>query len=361
VAANSSWNIQNFRLGLVRALIRGGHDVITVTPDPDGVKVDEIELEHRICRIDRTGTNPIHDLASIWRLASIIRQERPDIFLSFTIKPNIYGASICRLLKVPSVPNVSGLGTAFLRHSAFRRAVLHMYRFAFAGTKAIFFQNPDDRDLFLRERVVRADQGRVLPGSGIDLVQFAKAEFPADLRFLMIARLLGPKGVREYVEAARKVKARFPSATFSLLGDLDHGNRTAISEEELRGWVEEGAVEYLGTARDVRPFIRSSSAVVLPSYREGLPHTLLEGAAMGRPLIGTDVPGCRELVRDGLTGFLCEARNADSLAAAMERLAASSHDERMGMGAAARSMAEREYDEAFVHAAYIEVIDELVR
>lgn len=306
--------------------------------------------------MNRSGTNPFSELAYIWRLGRIIVQERPDIVLGFTIKPNIYGSSLCRLLKVPAVPNVTGLGTAFLGRSAFRRAIIFLYRAAFARARAVFFQNPDDEALFLRERIVRPGQSRVLPGSGIDLSHFRATDLPAQPRFLMIARLLGDKGVREYVGAARKLKEKLPSARFALLGEIDRENRTAVPERELEAWIREGVVDYLGSAPDVRPFISQSAAIVLPSYREGLPRTLLEGAAMGRPLIGTDVPGCRELVREAVTGFLCEARNTDSLAAAMERLACLSHEERARLGAQARALAESDFDEALVSRAYLELI-----
>jgi glycosyltransferase involved in cell wall biosynthesis len=306
--------------------------------------------------MDRSGMNPLRELAFIRRFRRIIVEERPDMLFGFTIKPNIYGCSLCRLLGVPAVPNVTGLGTAFLGGRAFRRTVVAMYRFAFGRAKAVFFQNPDDEALFLRERIVRSCQTRVLPGSGIDLAQFQPTELPAEPRFLMIARLLGDKGVREYAEAAGRVRARFPEAHFALVGELDRQNRTAIERRELDQWIADGDLDYLGAAPDVRPFIAASTAVVLPSYREGLPRTLLEGAAMARPLIGADVPGCRELVRDGVTGFLCRPRDVRSLAAALERLLDTPHELRVLMGQQARAMAEQEFDEKLVLAAYLELL-----
>jgi glycosyltransferase involved in cell wall biosynthesis len=356
VAANSSWNLRHFRGGLIRALVAAGHDITTVSPDPTGVRFGDLRVPHRTWRMDRSGTNPLRQLALLRSLGRIIREEGPDLLLGFTIKPNIYGCTACRLAGIPAVPNVTGLGTAFLRGPVFRRAVVAMYRFAFARARLVFFQNPDDRALFLREEIVRPGQSRVLPGSGIDLDHFGPSELPQEPRFLMVARLLGDKGVREYAGAARKLKDRFPSATFALLGEVDHGNRSAIESQELGSWIREGILEYLGPADDVRPHIRQASAIVLPSYREGLPRTLLEGAAMARPLIGTDVPGCREVVRDGVTGFLCEARSVDSLAAAMERLARMSPEARAQLGAEARAMAEREFDEKRVTDAYLEII-----
>lgn len=356
VAANSSWNLQNFRTGLIRELLRDGHAVTTISPDSAGVEIDGAALPHRTWAMDRSGTSPFRELGSIRALARALREERPDIFFSFTIKPNIYGCFICRILDIPAAPNVSGLGTAFLGRGSMRRAVLLMYRVAFARTKKVFFQNPDDRELFLRERVVRTGQAVLLPGSGIDLSHFTPSALPGPLRFLMVARLLGDKGVREYVAAAAMVRERFPHASFGLLGELDRHNRSAVHERELQSWVASGAVEYLGVTSDVRPFIRDATAVVLPSYREGLPRTLLEAAAMARPLIGTDVPGCREVVRDGVTGFLCRARDPSSLAAAMRRLAETPEAQRAAMGAAARRMAQREFDEKVVFRSYLDAL-----
>ena len=356
VAANTIWNIANFRSGLIRSFIRAGHEVVTAAPDNFGIRVDGLPIPHRTFRMERSGTNPVKDLACLGDLARILREERPDIFFSFTIKPNIYGSIASAMLRVPAVPNVSGLGTTFLGSPMFRRAVSSMYRLAFSRAKAVFFQNPDDLDLFLSLKIVKPSQAAVLPGSGIDLSSFAPVPLPAELRFLMIARLLGDKGVREFIQAARKLRVALPTATFSLLGELDRGNPTAVGEDELEEWIAEGAVQYLGSAADVRLSIANSAALVLPSYREGLPRTLLEGAAMGRPLIATDVPGCRQVVRDGITGFLCKARSADSLAEAMLRFALAPYEERVSMGKKARSMVEEEYDEAFVVRAYLDAV-----
>lgn len=359
VAANSSWNLRNFRAGLIRSLVEAGHEIITVSPDEEGLSIGGRSIAHRQWAMDRSSTRPFNNMKSLAAMLLLIRREHPDVFLGFTIKPNIYGCIACRMLKVRAIPNVSGLGTAFLGKSAFRRAVLQLYRFAFSGAQTTFFQNADDERLFLEEGVVRPAQSKVLPGSGVNLRDFEPSALPGSPRFLMVARLLRDKGVREYVEAARQVKGRVPDATFSLLGELDHENRSSISSGELEAWTSEGVIEYLGSSSDVRPFIRNSAAVVLPSYREGLPRTLLEGAAMGRPLIGTDVPGCRQVVREGVTGFLCQPRSAQSLAAAMERLATSSYAARMRMGAEARAMVEREFDEKLVIRAYFHALFEV--
>jgi glycosyltransferase involved in cell wall biosynthesis len=359
VAANSSWNIENFRKAIISALVRDGHEVITISADPHGIVVDGAPIAHRRCFMDRSSTNPVKDLGYLYRLIRVLSRDRPDVFLGFTIKPNIYGSTACRLLAIPAIPNVSGLGTAFLANAMLRRVVSGMYRFAFQRAPKIFFQNPDDQQLFLENRLVRQGQGEVLPGSGVNLHRFEPSELPTSLNFLLIARLIGDKGIREFVAAARKLRSKFPNARFSLLGELDYDNRTAIPRDELESWVGEGVVEYLGHTSDVRPFIRESSVVVLPSYREGVPRALLEAAAMGRPLIGTDVPGCKEVVRDGKTGFLCEVRNVDSLAAAMERFANTTYQQRRTMGVNARTMAEEEFDEGLVVDAYLREIRRL--
>ena len=282
--------------------------------------------------------------------------------LSFTIKNNLYGATAARSLGIPFLPNVTGLGTAFLSVGLLRRAAETLYRLAFARLPVIFFQNEDDRDLFVSQRLVRSDQAMLLPGSGIDLDRFAAAAYPReddDIRFLMISRLLRDKGVVEYVEAARAVRGAFPNARFQLLGAAGYDNRTAIDAATAARWHEEGAIEYLGTSDDVRPLIAAAHCVVLPSYREGAPRTLIEAAAMARPLIATDVPGCRAVIDNGISGYLCKVRDSGDLAAAMRRFLAHPHGERAAMGMAGRGKMERDYAVGIVIDRYRQAIRKL--
>jgi glycosyltransferase involved in cell wall biosynthesis len=306
------------------------------------------------------GLNPVEDLKLQRRFGRIFREERPDVVLSYTIKNNIFGARASKMSGVPFLPNVTGLGTAFLSGKLLQTVTEQLYRRSFAALPVVFFQNADDRDLFLDRRLVRADQARLLPGSGIDLHRFAPAPMPAPEEppvFLMIARLLRDKGVMEFVEAARRVKSRHPQARFQLLGAVGSENRTAIDRATVDAWVAEGVVEYLGTTSDVRPAIAAASCVVLPSYREGAPRTLIEAAAMARPLIATDVPGCRAVVDRDVSGFLCQVRSSDSLATAMERYLALSPDAQQAMGAAGRAKMEREFDQSLVVDAYRAALD----
>lgn len=361
MTVNAAWNIWNFRRPLVEALMGDGHQITVLAPRDDAVP----DLERLGCRVrplemSVKGLNPLEDLKLQRRFSRIFREERPDAVLSYTIKNNIFGARAAKSGDVPFVPNVTGLGTAFLSGKLLQTVTEQLYRRSFAALPVVFFQNEDDRDLFLDRRLVRADQARLLPGSGIDLQRFTPAPMPAPEDppvFLMIARLLRDKGVLEFVEAARVLKASHPRARFQLLGAVGSENRSAINSPTVDAWVAEGVVEYLGTTADVRPAITAASCVVLPSYREGAPRTLIEAAAMARPLIATDVPGCRAVVDRDVSGFLCDVRSAESLAAAMQRFLGLSCEVQQAMGAAGRTKMVREFDQALVVDAYRAALD----
>ncbi len=361
LGANQAWNLVNFRAGLIEGLIERGFRVMAVAPP-------EAEIEARLAElgcsftpvaIDAMGLSPLRDLRSLAALTCIMRKHRPAAWLSWTIKPNTYGAIAARLCRIPALPNVSGLGTAFIAGGALGWLVRHLYRFAFARAASVFFQNGDDRALFLHEGMARDSQARLLPGSGIDAAAWAPLsdQRPKPRQFLMVARVVADKGVREYVAAARLLRAQWPDATFSLLGPLDVDNRTAISRGEVESWVAEGVITYLPATSDVRPMIAAADFVVLPSYREGLSRILLEASAMGRPIVTTDVPGCCDVVRDGESGFLCRPRDAASLAEAMARAAAVSDADWQRMAAAARARVIAEFSQDRVTALYLKALD----
>jgi glycosyltransferase involved in cell wall biosynthesis len=361
MTVNAAWNIWNFRRPLVEALSKDGHRITVLAPPDDAVP----ELERLGCRVrplemSVKGLNPLEDLKLQRRFYRQFRDERPDAVLSYTIKNNIFGARAAKPADVPFIPNVTGLGTAFLSGKLLQTVTEQLYRRSFAALQVVFFQNEDDRDLFLDRRLVKEQQAQLLPGSGIDLERFSSVAMPAPEEppaFLMIARLLRDKGVVEFVDAARRVKARHPQARFQLLGAVGSENRSAIGRETLDAWVAEGVVEYLGTTNDVRPAIAAANCVVLPSYREGAPRTLIEAAAMARPLIATDVPGCRAVVDRDVSGYLCDVKSAKSLADAMERFLALSPGAQRAMGAAGRAKMEREFDQRLVFDAYREALD----
>ena len=326
--------------------------------DPSAdAKMLALEVERIPIRVDRAGLNAWADFRLFAEYRRLLLRIRPNAYLSFTIKPNIYGSMAAAGLGIPAIPNVSGIGNAFLRGDPVQRVVTRLSRLGFRRAPVVFFQNPEDRQLFVERRIVQPLQARLLPGSGVDLEHFAPAP-PAKgrLTFLLIARLVRDKGVIEFVEAARILLQVMPGARFQLLGGIDQGHRSAISLSEVDRWVAESVIEYLGSTDDVRPFIARATAVVLPSYREGLPRSLLEAAAMARPLIGADAPGCREVVEDGINGYLCTVRDAGSLADAMRRLASLPDEQRGARGAAARRKVEERFSEEFVVRAYLEVL-----
>lgn len=364
LSANSDWNIANFRLGLIRGLREAGYTPAIIAPkDPTAEpRMCALNVERIPVAIQRAGLNPVADLKLFLQYRRLLKRLKPAAYLGFTIKPNVYGSLAAASLGIPALPNVSGLGTAFIRGGALEAFVTRLYRFAFARAPVVFFQNEEDRNLFVGRRIVREGQARVLPGSGVDLGLFAPVP-PSDGPpvFLLIGRLLRDKGVVEFVKAARMLRSSLPGSRFQLLGPIDEGNRTSVSRSELDSWVAEGVIEYLGTSDDVRPFIAAASAIVLPSYREGLPRTLLEGAAMARPLIATDTPGCRHVVEDGANGYLCAVRDPASLAQAMRRLAELSPNERLAMGKIARARVQERFSEKFVVLAYLEALAELKR
>jgi len=362
LSANSQWNIVNFRSGLIRALREAGFEAIVIAP-PDASaeqRMRELGVERIGIEVERSGLNPLADLKLLSAYRRLLKQLRPAAYLGYTIKPNIYGCIAAASAGIPAVPNVSGLGTAFMRGGPLRQLAILLYRFAFRRAPVVFFQNEEDRRLFIDLRIVGADRARVVPGSGIDLEHFRQVPLPAsDPVFLLIGRLLRDKGVLEFVEAARQVRSELPDARFQLLGPVDDSNRSAVGAAAVRSWVEEGIIEYLGATDDVRPYIAKASVIVLPSYREGLPKSLLEGAAMGRALIAADVPGCRDVVEDGLNGYLCPPRDALSLAGAIRKMAALPKTERVAMGAAGRARIQDRFSETLVIGAYLGALADL--
>lgn len=362
VSANSFWNITNFRSRLIEALTDGGYEVLIAAPDAEAGWAKARGAEAIAITVDRSGLNPFSD-AGLWmRYFRIIRSRKPAVFLGFTAKPNIYGSLAARICGVTSLPNVSGLGTAFIRDGLLARFVGALYRAAFRGCPIVFFQNPDDRDLFMSRGIINSRQGQLLSGSGIDLDHFTPVEPPLgndERRFLFIGRLLGDKGVREFAAAAQALHVEYPRWRFQLLGEIDPGNRSGISPEEVGRWVANGLVEHLGQVDDVRPYIAAATAVVLPSYREGLPRSLLEGAAMGRPLIASDVPGNRQLVMHRVNGLLCQVRNAASLADAMRQMGEMDSERRDEMGREGRRLVERDYNVEGVVQAYLAALEQL--
>ena len=358
VSANLAWNLVNFRRPVIAALVAAGHKVVAAAPPGAGMEraLSDLGCSFVPLPMKSRSLSPIGD-ARLWlSYDRLMRQLRPDAYLSWTIKPNIYGTLAASRLGLPAIVNVSGLGTAILAGGPVSHAALQLYRLALPRASRVFVQNASDADFLTeKKRIVAADKLARLPGSGIDLAAYRPTPLPSEApsaAFLMIARLIRDKGVVEFVEAARTVKKRYPATRFRIVGATWADNRSAISDESLARWRAEGLVDFHEPVSDVRPLIAEADCVVLPSYREGLSRVLLEGAACGRPLIASDVPGCREMIADGVNGFLCAPRSAESLAGSIEKFVAKDAADRQRMGKASRALVEAHYGEELVIDAY---------
>lgn len=364
-SVNTAWNLINFRSGLMSAIVDEGYDVIAVAPYDRYVgRLQGLGVSYIPINIDNKGTNPFKDFLLLFRYILFFLRERPDVYLGYTVKPNIYGSIAARVVGIPVINNVAGLGTVFHRGGWLNRLVRFLYRLALSRSSKVFFQNDDDLQLFVDEGLVSPNVVDRLPGSGVDLQKFSPLSLPnkQKLRFLLVARMLWDKGVGEFVEAARLCKQRGLDAEFCLLGFLDVQNPAAISHAQMAMWESEGVVTYLGVSDVVAEELAKADCVVLPSfYREGTPRALLEAAAMARPIITTDAIGCREVVDDGENGYLCRPRDGNDLAEKIMKIAALSPAEREIMGVRGRAKMEREYDEEIVIQKYLEAISSVLK
>lgn len=366
--AGSPFSILHFRGALIDALIRAGFVVHVAAPDlPDDsliyLRLREKGLVVHHLPIQRTGMNPIADIWVFIRMLWLFLVVRPDFFMGYTIKPVIYGLLAARLAFVPRrFALITGLGYAFQDghdgtndRRGVRRLVQNLYGLALRGAHKVFFQNPDDEALFRGLGILTGNSSSfVVNGSGVSITEYAMTPIPETMNFLLIGRLLGDKGIREYAAASKRLRALYPDVIFGLAGPFD-SNPSAISQAEIDGWVREGVLQFYGSLEDVRPAIAACTVYVLPSYREGTPRTVLEAMAMGRPIVTTDAPGCRETVIDGDNGYLVAVKSVDELAAAMERFIVSP-ELVIRMGKRSREIAESKYDVNAVNAVMLREI-----
>jgi glycosyltransferase involved in cell wall biosynthesis len=363
ITLNTSWNIYNFRLGLLRSLQQQGFRVVVVAPyDTYSPKLEALGFVYYDIKMNNRGTNPLEDLKLLWDLYWLYRKVSPDAILHYTIKPNIYGSIAGGLLKIPMISNISGLGTVFLDDSLSSKVAQKLYKMALKRVDRVFFQNSEDRKLFESRGLVEASKCDLLAGSGINTALFTPLFSPHKERFtfLFVARLLRDKGLVEFVEASRMLGKRYAIAC-KVLGAYYPNNPTAIDETMMHAWQAEGVVEYLGVSDGVAIIMAEADCVVLPSYREGLSRVLLEAAAMEKPIVTTNVAGCKEVVEEGVNGYLCEVKSALSLAQAMERMLLTSAKEREAMGKRGRAKVETEFEEKHVIEKYHEALSLLIK
>jgi glycosyltransferase involved in cell wall biosynthesis len=369
--ANTDWYLYNFRRSLAEALIEHGHDVLLLSPPgPYGDKLTALGLRWLPAPMDRRSLNPLREARLLLWLAGLIRQERPDVVHGFTIKCAVYGALAARVSGAGRVSAVTGMGYVFISKEPKARLlapiVRRLMRLALGGRRGrVILQNPDDLQFFAAANIVPADQIRLIQGSGVDCARFLPAPDGAPrssprLRVVLIARMLWDKGVAEFAEAACLLHAEGRDIDCLLVGDADPGNPASVPDATLQAWRAEGAVRWLGHVDDMPALLQSADIVVLPSYREGLPKSLIEAAACAKPLVAADVPGCREVVTHEVDGLLVPVRDGPALARAIARL---QDDPALAarLGAAAREKALALFDERIVIAQTLAVYDEVVQ
>ena len=370
----------------MQALRESGHQVHAVSmEDGSTAKIREAGFPFHRLNIQGKGANPLADLQLVQQYKKIFKEVKPDVVLNFTIKPVIYSTIAAKSLGIPVINNIAGLGTLFNLTTWVTRIAILLYRYSQKNVEHIFFQNEDDVELFKRLRILKAQSFSRLPGSGVDVERFKpivksqKSKVDSDpstelrvrnetepksknqkstTNFLLFGRMLWDKGVGEYVETARAIRRENPNANFWVLGLLDFQNPTAIKSEDMQQWIDEGIIDYLGKTDRVEKYIREADCIVYPSYyREGVPRSLLETAAMGKPIITTENVGCKEVVENGYNGYKIPVKNSQALTQAMQQFIGLSEKEKNQLGQNSRKLAEEKFDEKFVIEAYLEQIE----
>lgn len=355
VLTNNIGGLHSFRKEVMKAIIDDGYDIYISEPDDDErVKYFENIGCHIIKTVfDRRGMNPIADLKLLIQYQRMIKQLNPKAVLSYTIKPNVYGGIACRLTGTPQVANVTGLGDAIENGGWLQKLTVTLYKIGISKAGHIFFQNQANRNFCIQNKIAN-EKSIVLPGSGVNLEHHYCQDYPSDgiIKFLFISRLLKDKGTDEFLEMARDIKSKFPQTEFQILGWIE-GNY----QQKLNNLVKEGIINYLGTTTDVRPYLAKVHCTILPSYHEGMSNVNLESAANGRPIITTDVSGCRETVDDQRTGYLVKPKDVQDLIRGVESFLELPYLQKKQMGLEARKKVEREFDRKIVVKAYLEAIN----
>ena len=363
--SNTSFSLYNFRYGVMKYLKDKGFEVIALAPKDDYSDLLKKNFEFlEIKNLDRKGTNPIVDFKLLLEYMKIYKIIKPDLVFSYTIKPNIYSSFACRFLRIKYINMLTGLGYIFIKENLLTKFIENLYKTAFGASYKVLFQNKDDMKLFINRKIVFENKTILTKSSGINTTYFSPdfckvKNSDNKLIFLMITRLLWDKGVKEFVEAGRIVKSKYSNTEFLLLGPIDKDNPSAVSEIIIKEWANEGVAKYLGVSKDVRDYICEADVVVLPSYREGVPRSLIEAMAMGKPIITTDTSGCRDVCRDGENGLLVPVKDAQTLSEAMIKMIQVKEEGRKQMGQRGRNIVIEEFDEKIIIKQYMNLIEEI--
>lgn len=357
ILSNSSGGLYNLKRELIKELISpntyidnnnlGKNDNYVVVPDHKKEKdIEELGCKVKVVPLERRGTNPVKDFSLIVNYFKIIKKIKPDAVLTFTIKPNIYGGIVCKLLKIPYIANVTGLGSSIRDEGTITRFVEKLYSVGLKDAYKIFFENKDDLEFF-NDNILENNKSILLPGSGINLDRFSHKSYPKDIgkiNFLTIGRIMKDKGSNELLDAASIIKSKYDNVEFYLAGDYDEVN----FRDRIEKLNNEGIINYLGYRTDIPELIANSNAIIHPSYHEGLSNVLLEAAATGRPVIASNVPGCRETFIDGVTGIGVKVKNVESLVNGIEKFLSLSYNNKILMGSSSRDYIEKKFDRKIV-------------
>ena len=364
IIENHELGIYSFRNDLVQAIAKD-YDVTVLTEVDNSFKNGDLEHIVQFIDVGKSVLNPATALKYSSRLHKALKEVKPDVCLTFTIRPAIYGNMVTGRLKIPTISTITGTGPLFDSKSISYAVARQLYKFVLKKTKFVFFPNFDDLNEFVARKYITKEQARRVPGSGVNYEKFPPMISTRDndgkFIFLCISRLLKDKGIMEYVQAASIIRETHPQAEFHIVGPLWTGNKKSltITLEELNDWIAKKIVVYHDKQKDVRPFIANADCVVMPSYREGMSNVLLEAASMARPLITTNVTGCRDIVEDGVNGLLCEVKSGTDLADKMKKMMTLSEAQRIQMGEKGREKMIREFDKKIVIKKYLEAIKEI--
>lgn len=357
VLTNSLSGLISFRKEVIKSFIDKGHSVYIAAPESNrSEELKDIGARVLITPVDRRGTNPFHDFTLLLSYIKLLRLIRPDVVLTYTIKPNVYGGLACRLTGIPQIANITGLGTSLENVGLLQRISRSLYKFGLLKAKTVFFQNTGNLNYCISSGIVKPKQIKLLPGSGVNLQQFHVFDYPEDsvIRFLYIGRLMQAKGTDELLWVAKQIKQEHFNIEFHIVGSYEDNYQKVVEE-----YINDGIVVFHGAKDDVRPYIRDCSCLIHPSHHEGMSNVILEASACGRPVITTDICGCREAVDDGITGFLALPRDSKDLLLKVKRFAGLSLNDRKNMGIAARSKVEKSFDRNIVIESYLDEINSI--
>lgn len=346
IVANSSTGLYRFRKELIQELVKK-HEVFVLTPDYGRIElIRQLGCQVQVISMDRRGINPVKDFSLIMDIFKSCKKIRPEMMISYTIKPNIYGGIVCQTLEIPYVANITGLGTAFQKDCILKKLVTNLYKIAFRNVKLVLFENSENRRIIVQEGIVSDNKTCVLSGAGVNMDYFHFVEYPKEnsqTEFLFMGRIMKEKGVDELLTASKRLYDEGYNILINVLGTYEENYEKYMMNAEKQGWLK-----YWGYQEDVRPFIKKSNCFVLPSWHEGMANTNLESAAMGRPIITTNIPGCREAVIDKESGYICEKNNSDDLYRCMKAFIELSYEDKCRMGIKARYHMENNFDKKVV-------------